>query len=325
MNWYVNEFNIRVWRMVNNYQLNKAPSLTMIYGLKGLGKSAMLLNLHRKIGPQQSILTEAASFARQYAYAAQENKLNQFRQRYRSSQLILFDDLQLLTGKLKTIEELYYTYESVIGRGGKMVIVLQSDSPNLEFLGERLASRFLGGVIIPIERPSLSEIKDFLDAHIHHKCLYIDERVKDLIAEAYDNLADVKRVLEDFKSFAELHQDELSLSCFKEYLVNAEYQKNTAVEPLNVIRLVSQTLGIPLEDLVGPSQKIKINEARQLAIYIIRTICQLSYPDIAHYFNRNHNTMITAYQKMHEKLAKDPELKRKYEIILNVFQENRKE
>lgn len=325
MNWFISEFNIRTWRTVNNYKLEKAPGVTLIYGPRGLGKSSMLLHLYQNIGAKKSIITDASSFARQFAYAAQENKLNQFRKRYRSIEVLLLDDLQLLAGKLKTIEELHFTYESVIGNGGKIVVVLESDLPHLQFLGERLASRLLCGVIVPIERPREYEIKDFLDEYVYHRRLHIDKRVIELMAEFSDNLADVKRVLDEFSRFAELHQDELCLSCFQKYREYAEYQKNTAVDPLNVIRLVSQTVGITEAELVGSSQKTRMNEARQLAIYIIRTICQISYPEIAHYFNRNHNTMITAFQKMQEKLTKDLELQRKYETILNAFSQDRKE
>ena len=136
----------------------------------------MLRNIYQHIGLKEgSIFTDALSFARQYAYAAQDNKLNLFRQRYRSTQLLLIDDLQFLAGKAKTIEELHYTYEYVIGNGGKMVITLEADSPQLEFLGERLASRFLSGVVIPIERPHENEIERFLNEYIHEKHLFMDK------------------------------------------------------------------------------------------------------------------------------------------------------
>lgn len=320
MNWFLSEFNIRAWRLIKNYELEKAPGVTLIYGPRGIGKSAMLRYLYQHIGLNEgSIFTDALSFSRQYAYAAQDNKLNSFRQRYRSTRLLLIDNIQLFEGKVKTIEELHYTYEYVIGNEGKMVITLEADLPQLEFLGERLASRFLSGVVVPINRPLANEMERFLDEYIHQKHLFMDKLILGVIAERTDNLADAMRVIEQFIQFAELQQDELSFQCFRVYWENEERKRNKVADPTNIIRIVARTMEILVEELVGPSRKPRVNEARELAIYTIRTLCQISYPAIACYFNRNHSTMIISYKKMQEKLTKDHELNRKYEIILNAF------
>lgn len=320
MNLFLSEFNIRAWRLIKKYELEKAADVTLIYGQKGLGKTAMLRYLHQHRGQHEGgILAEAMSFARQYAYAAQDNKLNTFRQRYRTTRLLLIDDLQFLEGKVKTIEELQYTYEYVIGNGGKMVITLEAGLPQLEFLGERLASRFLSGVVIPIAVPHVNEIERFMVEYIHHKHLFMDTKVLGLIAKRTDNLADAMMTIQQFVEFAELQQDELSLQCFHAFWEYKEIKRNMATEPMNIIKMVAQIMEIPVGELVGPSRKPRVNEARELAIYTIRTLCQISYPAIAVYFNRNHSTMIISYKKMHEKLTKDHGLENKYNELLNVF------
>jgi len=321
LNWFLSDFNIRAWRLIKSYDLEKAADVTLIYGQKGLGKTVMLRHLHQHRGQLVwGILTDAMAFARQYAYAAQDNKLNTFRQRYRTTRLLLIDDLQALEGKVKTIEELHYTHEYVIANGGKMVITLEADSPQLEFLGDRLASRFLSGVVIPISAPPVDEIERFLVEYSHHKHLFMNAEVLGIIAKRTANLADAGRTIEEFVEFAELEQNELSLQCFQAYWEDRERKSNMATEPMNIIRVVAQTMGIPIDDLVGPSRKPRVNEARELAIYIIRTLCQISYPTIAGYFNRNHSTMIISYKKMQEKLTSDRELEKSYNNILKVFQ-----
>ena len=317
MNLFLSEFNIRAWRLIKNYKLEKAADVTLIYGHKGLGKTAMLRYLYQHRGQfDGAILADSMAFARQYAYAAQDNKLNLFRQRYRTTPLLLIDDLQFLEGKVKTIEELHYTYEYVIENGGKMVITLEADLPQLEFLGERLASRFLGGVVIPIDVPLVNELERFLVEYIHHKRLLIDAEVLGIIAKRTANLADAMWNIEKFIEFAELQLDELSLQCFQVYWEYKERNRNMAIEPMNIIKIVAQTMGISVEELIGPSRKPRVNEARELAIYTIRTLCQISYPAIACYFNRNHSTMIISYKKMKEKLNKDHELEKNYNTIL---------
>ena len=321
MNWFLSEFNIQAWRLIRNYKPEEAPDVTLIYGPRGIGKSALLgyLDQNSRLN-ERRIFTDALSFSRQYAYAAQDNKLNSFRQRYRSARLLLIDDLQHFKGKVKTIEELQATYEYVLGNGGKLVIALEADLPQLEFLGERLASRFLSGMVVPINRLSVNEMERFLEEYIHQEHLFMDRLALAVIAERTDNLAAAMRIIKQFVQFAESQQDELSLDCFRLYWENEESRRNGLADPLNIIRIVAQTMGVSVEELIGPSRKPKPNEARQLAIYTIRTLCQISYPVIANYFNRNHSTMIISYKKMQEKLTKDYELNKKYEIILNVFE-----
>jgi chromosomal replication initiator protein len=96
-------------------------------------------------------------------------------------------------------------------------------------------------------------------------------------------------------------------------------KQNSVADPINIIRMVSQTMGIPVDKLLSSDRKQRVNEARQMAIYAIRTLCQLSYPALGSFFNRNHSTMIISYKKMHEKLAKDQELNKIYELIINAF------
>lgn len=320
LNWFLSEFNILVWRLINNYEPDKAPDVTLIYGPRGIGKSALLRYLYQQVGlNEKSILTNALSFSRQYAYAAQNNKLNLFRHRYRSTRLLLIDDLQFFEGKVKTIEELHYTYEYVLGNGGKMVFTLEAEMPQLDFLGERLASRFLSGVVVPINRLRENEMERFLEEYSHYKHLFMDRLVLEVIAERTNNLTDATKVLEQFIKFAELQQDELNLSCFQAFWDHEERKKDVLADPLNIIRMAAQTMEVPIADLVGTSRTPRVNEARQLAIYTIRTLCQISYPAIAVYFNRNHSTMISSFKKMQEKLDNNQELKEKYKIILNVF------
>ncbi|GAB6151812.1 DnaA/Hda family protein [Desulfosporosinus burensis] len=320
MKWFISDFNCRAWRMIKGYQLENAPGVTLIYGPRGIGKSALLRYLYQKIElKHESQMTDALSFARQYAYAAHENKFNLFRQRYRTAELLLIDDLQSLTGKSKSIEELHYTYEHVIGNGGKMVVSVEAELLNLEFLGERLASRFLSGVVIPVHRPLNHELELFLMDYIHAKRLYLDNSVVSVISECTDNLADAISTITQFIQFAEVCQDELSLSCFQAYWEKQISDRNSVADPINIMRVVSKTMGISLEELQSPDRKQQVNEARQMAIYAIRTLCKLSYPALGSYFNRNHNTMITSFNKMHEKLAKDEELNKKYQSIINTF------
>lgn len=320
MNWFKSDFNIRAWRLITYYNIEEAPNVILIYGLRGVGKSVMLHDLFKRVGVTVGgILTDSLSFSRQYAYAAQENKLNLFRQRYRSTRLLLIDDLQSLVGKIKTIEELYYTYEYVVGNGGKMVIALEGGGPQLEFLGERLASRFLSGMVLPIAQPQSVEIERFLDEYCHFKHLIIDKRVLQNISERENNLADAVQVIKQFVQFAESQQNALSFQCFQAYREQEINRQDTMASPMNIIRITALTMGVSREELLGPTRKPKVNEARLMAIYVIRTLAKIPFHEIGMYFNRRHSTIISAYKKMEERLINDPDLYDKFCVIINAL------
>lgn len=320
MNWFLSEFNIRAWRLIRNYDPQTAPGVTLIYGPKGTGKSTLVRALYQRLGRTPGvILTDGLAFSREYAYAAQEGKLQTFRQRYRRARLIVMDDIQGLSGKQKTIEELHVTFDYLMENKGKCVLTLEDAALDVAFLGEHLASRFLSGVAISLDHPSVIEIERFLEEHIQSLRLVMDNTVLRLIAERTDNLADAKSALSGFIQFAENTQDALSFSCFKTYWEQVMFQRQRSADPLNILRVTASTMNIPVEDLQGPSRKPKINEARQLAIYLIRTLCYTSYPELGRYFNRQHTTMLAAYQQMHDKLKQDSIIREKYEKILKAF------
>lgn len=320
MNWFKSDFNIRAWRFINSYNIEEAPDVTLIYGSRGVGKSVILRQLYKRIGVSENgILTDSLSFARQYAYAAQENKLNIFRLRYRSTRLLMIDDLQCLAGKFKTIEELYHTYEYVIGNSGKMVIAFEGNVSQLEFLGERLVSRFLSGMVLPINQPQVEELERFLDEYCRFKHLIVDKIVLQDISKRKNNLADAVQVIQQFVQFAESQQNALSVQCFQAYWEQEENKITRMASPANIIRITAFTMDVSMEELLGPTRKPKVYEARLMAIYVIRTVVKIPFVEIGKYFNRSHSTIISSFKKIEDRLVKDQDLYKKYCVILNAF------
>ena len=330
MNLFVSDFNLQAWRYIQRYDPQKAPDVTLFYGPKGIGKSLLLRYLLRRMNEREgtlfaekegTLLIEAGTFSRHYGYAAQENKLKSFRQRYRTARLLLIDDLQLLAGKEKTLEELQSTYEEIVQNGGKIVASLTADTLQLDFLGKRLASRFLGGVIIPLLKPQGRELENFITSYVWQEKFLPEPEISGFIAEHTDNLAEAVNIIEQFVSYAEMKQDVLSWVCFREYWQQRVRQQQMAAEPHNIIKKTAEIMGIPEEELTGPGRNPEAAEARNMAIYVIRTLCHLSYPGIAGYFRRSHSTIMASHKKISEQLTKNRELEVKYRKILEFFTE----
>jgi chromosomal replication initiator protein len=318
---FISDFNTLVFKTFNRYELVSAPSVILIYGPWGLGKTTMLNFLYQRMR-KKKVLTEflnARSFSQKYAYAAQNNLLLPFRERFRSLQLLFIDDLQLLAGKTKTLEELLYTYEHLIEREGKLIISFEADFPALGFLGEGLASRFLGGLVLTIKRPLNEEIERFIEYYLNKRNLSMEQEVTKTLSDLVYNLRMTVNSINGFIEFSESRGNTFTQNHFLEYLKISEKTNSRKLEPLNIIKITAGATDTTVTDLLGSKRTPKISEARQLAIYVIRILCNISYSEIGHIFSRGHGAIIHACRQTEKRIAQDLYLRQKFETINKFF------
>jgi chromosomal replication initiator protein len=287
-----------------------------------MGKTTMLKFLYQRICNRRvsAEFINARTFAQKYAYAAQNNLLTSFRERYRSPKLLFMDDLQLLAGKTKTLGELFYTYEHVIEQEGKMIISLEADFPALGFLGEGLASRFLGGLALKIKQPSNEEIERFIQYYLNQKKIFLEQEVISTLSCLVCNLQMAVNIINDFIEFSGLKATGFDPVNFQEFLSKSEEANIRKLEFHNIIRVSAEIMKTTVDDLLGSKRTPGISEARQLAIYAIRSLCQCSYPEIGRYFSRGHGAIIYACKQMEKRIALDSDLRRKFDEINKFFQ-----
>ena len=321
MRLFVSNFNSLMYQAIDNFNFVTGPQVTLIYGPPGLGKTTLLNLLYHQMRKNKiSVeLVNARAFAQDYAYAAQENSLFSFRERFRSPKLLLMDDLQLLARKPKTQVELFYTYEHIIEREGKMVIILEADFPKLDFLGQGLASRFLGGLVLTVKQPLREEIEEFINFYLDGRRLIMEREAVQCLASLVNNLKMAISSVDKFVEFAESRQVALTLSYFQEFWVESAAANSRELKPVNVIQVTAELMGITVEDLLGFKRTPKLVEARYLAMYTIRYLCRNSYPEIGRSFSRAHGAIIYACQQMDKKLALDNALKERFDTIIKVF------
>ncbi|HWQ72321.1 MAG TPA: DnaA/Hda family protein [Desulfitobacteriaceae bacterium] len=321
MRLFVSDFNSLAYKTFHNYKLVDAPAVTLIYGLAGLGKTTLLDYLYqsKQIKRIPAEYINARTFAQTYAYAAQNNLLFPFRERFRTPKILFMDDLHLLAGKSKTLGELFYTYEYIIEREGKLIISLEADFPALGFLGEGLASRFLGGLVLKIKQPSSPEIERFIEYYLAEKNLNMKREVIKAISDLVCNPGMAVSSINEFVKFSESKGKALTLKCFQEYLRKAQESNLRKLEPLNVIRVTAEVTGTTASELLGFKRTPKIAEARQLAIYAVRLLCHNSYPEIGRSFSRGHGAIIYACRKMEKRMEQDGALKQKLAAIKKFF------
>lgn len=319
----MSRFNKLAYQALQHFVASKWPRVTLIYGGAGLGKSRILSKMYHKALAQRPsdkpLWLRAPAFATEYALAAQEGRLGSFRERVRSSGFLFLDDLQELKGKEKTIEELLHTFEHIMEQGGKVAVVLESEELSLDFLGKRLASRFLSGLTLVLGQPEPDELKGFAEYWLQGKLAILDPGFVEGLAESARTLRDVKQRSEEFLSYLERKQVRATAGEFAAFWAARQAEMRLAPVSENVLRVVAEMYEIALSDILGRRRFPQIVEARHLAIYAMKTVCQCSYAEMSRIFNKEHGAIIQAYKGFGAKLTANPGLRARLETINQVF------
>ncbi len=161
---FVSHYNHLAFKFIETFDYSQAPSVTIIAGNEGVGKTVLLDYLRQKYrqSVKDILLIDAGKFSTKYAYAACNGNLSSFRKDVRACKLLLLDNLDKLKGKTKTIEELLHTLDAILAQGGKTVLTFSGSELGWDYLGERLASRLSSGLILRIRNPTEQEIKSFI-------------------------------------------------------------------------------------------------------------------------------------------------------------------
>ncbi|MBE6589487.1 MAG: chromosomal replication initiator protein DnaA [Ruminococcaceae bacterium] len=283
-----------------------------IYGNSGLGKTHLMyatINQMKKNNPNIKIIyTKGEDFTNQMISCLANKTMEDFRDKYRKCDVLLIDDIQFIAGKTSTQEEIFHTFNAL--HEEKKQIIFTSDRPPREIkpLEDRLVSRFEWGLIADIEPPDL----ELRIAIIKKKAEQINVMVpNDVLTFLGENLRSNIRQIEgaikklgalSFLSGKEITM-ELAHECISELLGGAE---PVSVTVEKIFSAVFKKYGISKESITGKSQKKEIVTARHVAVYLIREITEMSYPNTAKIFNRDSSTIISSYNLIATRVFSDP-------------------
>lgn len=321
MKLFVSDFNYQACQAVKTFTPEKWPDVTLMYGPPGTGKSTLLKLMHLRTVRSRagSMLVNARTFAREYAWAAQEGSLNQFRERYRSIPYLFLDDIQWLVGKAKTIEELLHTFEHRMEYESKLFLTLESQRPELDFLGEKLASRFMSGLTLPLYSPGPEELREFIGGNLAHRLALVEQAVVSSLAERVANLTEAKKLMREFSTFIDRTDASFTLESFQGFWQGREEWHQSRPVPENVIRVTAEVTGISRGDILGTRRIPNLVEARHLAMYAIKETCGSTYAEIGRLFGKEHGAVIQACRIMTTKLEANEGLRERLMTIRAAF------
>jgi len=287
-----------------------------LYGGVGLGKTHLIhaignhvLDLH----PDLKVLyVSSETFTNDFITSIREKTTPDFRQKYRTVDLLLIDDIQFLANKVETQEELFHTFNQLHAANTQIVITSDVPPRELKDLENRLTSRFSAGLTADVTVPDYETRTAILDKKLNMEKLVFPPLVKEFIIRNFDsNIRDMEGALTKVMAYSRLRNLEISLeiaqTALKDLLAGAEKPDVT----MDYIQdVVSSHFKISREEINGRKRTQAIVLPRQIAMYLSRKILDVSLPDVGKFFGgRDHTTVIHSCEKIAGELEIDEKLK----------------
>ncbi len=276
-----------------------------VYGDAGLGKTHLLQAIGhyvRENYPTYRVrYVTSETFLNEFIDAVRNQSNDAFKRKYRDIDVLLVDDIQFIEGKKETQEEFFHTFNHL--HQANRQIVLSSDRPPdaIGTLEDRLRSRFKMGLITDIQPPDLETRLAILRNKADREGTAIPPDVLEYIgANITDNIRVLEGALIRVAAFANLTAEPLTVDTAGHVLGDLlTARQPRPITPEVILEATSKMFGIPIEEITGKKRQRPLVAARQVAMYVVRELTDLSYPAIAREFgNRDHTTVIHAVDKI---------------------------
>ena len=277
-----------------------------IFGGSGLGKTHLLHAIGHSVRharPDARVCyVSAERFTNEMIYAIQHAQTLAFRNKYRNVDLLLIDDIQFLAGKESTQEEFFYTFNALRDAHRQVVVTADKPPKDIPMLEERLTSRFNQGLVTDIKQPDLETRIAILRnrSAVEGDSLKIPDDVLLLIADRIrNNIRDLEGCLVRLLAVASLSHHEVTLELAEEVLLHYVNPEPDTLTPERVVTVVSERFGVKTEALCGQRRTRNVALPRQVAMYLLRQVTDLSLVEIGRVFGgRDHTTVMYACEKV---------------------------
>lgn len=287
----------------------RAYNPLFVYGGVGLGKTHLLHAIGNACLQRglNILYVSSEEFTNDMIGSIRTHTNQAFREKYRSADVLLVDDIQFIAGKESTQEEFFHTFNTLHGQDKQ--VILSSDRPpkSLVTLDERLRSRFEWGLIVDIQPPDLETRLAILRSKAERAGRHISDEILESIARrVHSNIRELEGALNRILAFADLSGASLTPNLVEVALADLLPQKRN-ISPKKLLEFVASDRGVSVNELVGQNRSSKIAEPRQLAMYILRVFLEISQPQIGELLGgRDHTTVIHGINKIkdNDKLKK---------------------
>ena len=291
----------------------RAYNPLFIYGNSGLGKTHLLLAIGQRIhdhNPESRIVyVSGDDFTNDMVHSIRNGTMDEFRNKYRSVDLLLVDDIQFIAGKQSTQEEFFNTFNNIYNDGHQIGIPADRPPMEMSLLDDRLRTRFEGGLMADVQPPDL----ETRTAIIRHKAaqlgMSLPHDVVTFIAENItSNVRQIEGVVKRLTAYREIMDDGITINSVKRAIKDVIRVGAYIPTPDVIIEETARYFSITSSDIRGQRRSKNVAKARQVSMYLIRNLTNLSLVDIgSQYEGRNHSTVLTSIRKIEELIKTDQE------------------
>jgi chromosomal replication initiator protein len=295
-----------------------------IYGDTGLGKTHLIQGIGNAIKaryPEKKVhYITLEKFAIDYINSVQNNKPNSFKEKYRKYDVLIMDDIQFISTKEKTQEELFHLFNTLY-ENNKQIIFSSDKHPNyIPGLEDRLKSRFSAGMIVDINQPEYESRLAILKEKLKESAVSVtDEVLEHLAASIQGSIRELEGSLNSILVQSQLKNREITLAEVKNLIKNnIRPKKNVAIK--DVVKSIAEFFNLEEEAIYDKTRRKEIVKARQLVMYILREDFNVSYPLIGQKLGgKDHTTVIHSCLKIKKDLKTDPGLIQELEQLRTLF------
>jgi chromosomal replication initiator protein len=290
----------------------RAYNPLFLYGGVGLGKTHLLHAIGNACQARglRVLYVSSEEFTNDLISAIRTHTTQAFREKYRSMDVLLVDDIQFIAGKESTQEEFFHTFNTLHGQDKQIIVSSDRPPKALVTLEERLRSRFEWGLTADIQPPDLETRLAILRIKADRTGRNVPNEILESIAERVrSNIRELEGALNRIIAFADLSGSLLTPDLVEIALADLLPQKRN-IPSEKIIEAVAESEGIDVNDLLGQNRSAKIAVPRQLAMYLLRTYNEISFPQIGALLGgRDHTTVMYGIRKVgeNEKLRKRAE------------------
>lgn len=297
-----------------------------IYGGVGLGKTHLMQAVGNEVlqkFPKKKIkYVSTEKFTSEVVSSIRNKSMESFKKKYREIDVLIIDDAQFLSGKEKTQEEFFHTFNELYGKNKQ--IIISSDRPPraIQSLAERLKSRFEGGMIADISHPDFETRLAILKTKAQEKNEDFSEEIYSYIAEnVQKNIRELEGALNKLIAHQKLKGKIMEAEKAKLILKESFNLSSRRITPQQVIKVISQFYNLKEKDIISSSRKREIVKPRQVAMYVLRKDLNYSFPFIGKKLGgKDHTTVIHSCEKISREAKADESFKEEIELIRHTIQ-----
>ena len=287
----------------------KAYNPLFLYGDSGLGKTHLMHAVGHAVAerlPDARIeYATTEQFTNELINAIREDRMAQFRERFRSIDVLLVDDIQFLAGKERTQEEFFHTFNALYESGKQLIVSSDRPPKDIPTLENRLRSRFEWGLITDIQVPEFETRVAILKMNAEYRGVKVPTEVVDYIARnVTSNIRELEGALLRAILYASMNQEPLTRQSAAAALSDVFAPSDVSLTMPDIVTATAAHFSLAPDDVRSKGRRHELVVARQVAMYLIRELTTHSYPEIGQYFSgRDHSTVMYAVQKVNDHIA----------------------